>query len=127
MHEESITGLRNLRVLIVEDEPLVSMAIADELERCEATAVGPVSSVANAIDLLRFESVDAAILDIELRDMHVYPVADLLFTRGVPFIFSTATISDVIPERFAAVPTCAKPAPAREILRVLERCVRGDG
>lgn len=119
MHAHLSLVLRDLRVLIVEDEPLVSMSLADELERCEGITVGPVSTIGNAMALLQLEAVDAAILDIELRGERAYPVADRLLAGGVPFIFSTAMDEEHIPERFAGVPVCPKPAPALEILLVL--------
>jgi DNA-binding response OmpR family regulator len=112
-------ALRGLRVLLVEDEPLVSMALADELEQVGAIVVGPAASVESALDLIASEQVDAAILDVELQRKLVYPVADLLLDRGVPFILTTGHDAQALPERYADVLNSAKPTPATEVLATL--------
>ena len=127
MHEQLTSVLRDLRVLIVEDDPLGAKSLADELERCQAVAVGPVSTVGNAMTILHREAAHGAVLDIELPGERVYPVADMLMGGGVPFIFSTGMNEDRIPERFAGVPVCLKPAPALEILQVLAAHIRRAG
>ena len=118
-------GLRNLRILVVEDEPLVSMELVDALEEADSFVVGPARSVQEAIDLAHTRNLDAAVLDIELRGEPIYPAADLLIARGVPFIFTTGHDLDVIPTRFGDIPFVSKPTPADEVLLALaNRIVR---
>lgn len=118
--------LQGLNVLVVEDEPLVSMAVADELEQAGANVVGPAASVEGALDLIARLRVDAAILDVELQRKLVYPVADLLLERTIPFILTTGHDAEVLPQRFGNVPNSAKPAPVHEVLGLLaSRVTRG--
>jgi CheY-like chemotaxis protein len=119
MSDNNIGVLRGMQVLVVEDEPLVSMALADELEEAGASVVGPAASVEGALNLIGTLPIDAAILDVELQQKLVYPVADLLAARGVPFILTTGYDEDVLPEHYADVPRSAKPAPVMEVLQTL--------
>ena len=119
MAEIDVGMLHGLRVLVVEDEPLLSMALIDELEAVGAIVVGPAASVEGALDLLATTSADAAILDFELQGRFVYPVADLLVERGVPFILTTGHDAEMLPERYAFVPNSAKPALASDVLAAL--------
>lgn len=111
--------LNDLAVLVVEDEPLIGMALADELEAVGARVLGPATSVERALAAIEREAPRAAVLDVELRGELVTPVADALSARGVPFIFTTGYDSEMLPEQYLAVPRCMKPAPAEEVLALL--------
>lgn len=78
------------QILIVEDEVLVAMSLVLACEDAGFTVLGPVGSVVEALALLeRSPTPDAAILDVNLADRDVYPVADLLVDHVVPLIFHT--------------------------------------
>ena len=111
--------LNDLRVLVVEDEPLIGMALADELEAAGALVLGPASSVESALTTVEQDGPLAAVLDVELCGELVTPVADALRARGVPFVFTTGYDSTMLPEQYLAVPRCMKPAPADEVLTLL--------
>jgi hypothetical protein len=83
--------------------------------------VGPVGSVDEALTLVKREAdrLDGAVLDINLRDEHVFPVADLLTERGVPFIFTTGYDGVALPKRYASAPRCEKPVDKMQLLRSL--------
>jgi DNA-binding NarL/FixJ family response regulator len=119
MSQINLGVLRGKRVLVVEDEPLVSMALVDELELAEAMVVGPAASLEAALDLIENSPVDAAILDVELQQKLIYPAADLLSARGVPFILTTGHDAEVLPKKYAEVPCSGKPAPVIEVLQLL--------
>jgi CheY-like chemotaxis protein len=86
-------ALGGKRLLIVEDEILVSMLVQDELRDTGAEVVGPAASVGDAMQLVEAAMADgglsAAVLDINLNGEHVGPVADTLAALGVPFVFAT--------------------------------------
>jgi DNA-binding response OmpR family regulator len=111
--------LNDLRVLVVEDEPLIGMALADELEAAGALVLGPATSVESALTTVEQDGPLAAVLDVELCGELVTPVADALRARGVPFVFTTGYDSKMLPEEYLAVPRCMKPAPADEVLTLL--------
>jgi hypothetical protein len=83
--------------------------------------VGPAPSVEVALQLLEDEGerLDGAVLDINLRDQRVYPVANALTARGVPFVFTTGYDPVTIPQAYAAAPRCEKPVDKRKLVRWL--------
>lgn len=101
--------LRGLHLLLVEDEYLLALGLAEAATDLGAEVFGPVASVEDALALVQeLPELDAAILDVNLGDATIYPVADALRARDVPFFFSTASHSE-LPERFRDVPVCRKP------------------
>ena len=103
-------GLAGRVVLVVEDEYLAAAELARELERRGATVLGPVPDVRRALGLLGSTArLDGALLDIQLRHEHVYPVAEALRARAVPFVFVSGFDPEFIPEAYRQVPLCSKP------------------
>jgi len=97
------------RILVVEDEELVALELSTELSRLGWAIVGPAATLNEAQALLS-DSFDAAVLDVNLRGRSVYPVAEALEERHVPFLFCTG-YEMVDPEgRFPNVPVIRKPA-----------------
>jgi len=109
------------RVLLVEDEALVGMMIQDTMSDCGFQIVGPVCTMADALKAARDDDFDAAILDINLGDELVYPVADILVERGVPFIFVTGYDADGVDRRFRDVPVLQKPVEQEMLQRLFAR------
>jgi DNA-binding response OmpR family regulator len=72
--------LKDISILVVEDEPLTALNIAMEVEGARGTVIGPASSVSVAIDLIHKNDVDGAVLDVHLTDGDVTPVASELST-----------------------------------------------
>jgi PAS domain S-box-containing protein len=104
------------RVLLVEDEALVAMMMQEFLIGLGCSVVGPFGTTATALAAVSNEDLDFAILDINLGGELVYPVADVLAWRGLPFLFITGYDVDSIDERFRHVPVLQKPI-SRESLR----------
>lgn len=98
------------RIMIVEDEYWTAMDMATAVEDHGGTVTGPVASVSEAVGLLQDGGgPDAAILDVNLRSSDVFPFADILVRRGIPFVFATGYEKEVIPDRFNHVPHFEKP------------------
>lgn len=106
-------GLRNKRILLVEDEALVSMVVEDVLRDAGAEILGPAPSVGEALRLVEAAAadggIDAAVLDINLRGHAVVPVADKLAALGVPFVFATGYSKGLGTGEHGAAPTLCKP------------------
>ena len=103
-------------ILVVEDEFLISVLVADALGAAGFRIVGPVSSLADALAAARSEAFDAALLDIQLAGGEdVYPVAEVLAERGVPFAFVSSRPKDQIDYRFIVRPVLPKPFSAAEL------------
>lgn len=112
--------LNGLRLLLVEDEYVLALGLAVLLEDLGANVLGPVASVEDALALVRdVPEIDAAILDVNVGSELVYPVADALLARGVPFFFSTAQDPALMPERFHGMPLCPKPFDAQRFRAAL--------
>jgi len=123
MAEPRPDALRGRRLLVVEDDYLIAVDLARDLARRGAEVVGPAGSVRDALALVEAEGdrLDGAVLDINLRDQRVYPVADALAARGVPFVFLTGYDAWVIPDAHAGVPRCEKPVSSTLLARMLSK------
>jgi PAS domain S-box-containing protein len=97
------------RIMIVEDEPLVAMAMSDLMTELGLTVVGPFGKVGEAIVALKGNSIDAALLDINLSGELVYPLADALIAGNVPFVFVTGYGAESIDRRYADIHVLQKP------------------
>jgi len=105
------------RVLLVEDEFLLSAVLTADLQEAGYEVLGPHASVAAAMAAVQSETFDGAILDINLKGEFVYPVAQELARRGIPFMFLSGYALINMPERFRAYPRLPKPANATDLLR----------
>ncbi len=109
------------RILVVEDEYVIAMDLALELEDLGFDVVGPAASVTEALALVDRcgDGLDGAILDVNLRNERVYPVADALAARGVRFVFASGYDARLMPAAYADVPRCGKPIDRLMIMRFL--------
>jgi PAS domain S-box-containing protein len=106
------------RVLLVEDEALIAMMMVDALQDLGLEVVGPFRTVPQALAAARNERLDGAILDVNVAGQQVYPVADLLSARRIPFVFLTGYSIGGIDRRYANVPVLEKPIESK-LLRQL--------
>ncbi len=111
-----MSSLSERRVLLAEDEYFIMQDLRSSLESLGVTVVGPVPSVAEALALIEAgAAVDAAVLDVNLRGEKVYPVADALSARGIPFVFSTGYSDDMLDYGYGETPVFEKPVNMREL------------
>src|SRR5690606_6133898 len=82
-------NLEGLKVLVVEDEMMVSMLIEDMLGDLGCEVIGPASRLEEAIALANETELDCAVLDVNLGGQPIFPLADLLREKGAPFAFAT--------------------------------------
>lgn len=107
-------------VLLVEDEAFLALDLYDTLEEAGARVIGPLASLADALDKARAETFDAAILDIDLQGREVFPVARVLADKRIPFLFHTAHgQSPSMSPDFATAPICTKPADPDRLIGIL--------
>jgi ActR/RegA family two-component response regulator len=121
MTEQNDAVLRGCRLLIVEDDYLLAIELARGLEENGAEIAGMAGSIEDAVALIEQEGdrLNGAVLDINLGDERVYPVADMLISRRLPFVFATGYDLWVIPEIYAGIPRCEKPIRASVLARLL--------
>lgn len=112
--------LQGRRILVVEDEYFLADDVRDALTQAGAEVLGPAPSVEEAAALIAQEArIDAAVLDVNLRGDLVFPVADALRARGVPFAFATGYDRWTLPDRFTDALRVEKPLQARTIADML--------
>ena len=109
------------RILVVEDDFLVATLLVEILESVGWQVVGPVAQLATALDAAATENFDAAVLDVNLGDQTVYPVAEVLDARRVPFAFVTSYSREALPPLFCGRPHLGKPFAPRELIGIVAR------
>lgn len=102
--------LRGKRVLIVEDEYMIADDLACELARVGARVIGPAASLPQAMRLAeQTMALDAAVLDINLRETLAFPLVDYLLATDVRVLIYSGYDEAMIPERYRYLPRCEKP------------------
>jgi two-component SAPR family response regulator len=124
---KEITTLAGLRVLVVEDEMLVSLLVEEVLEDEHCVIVGPCSRVSDALELARTETIDLAVLDVNISGVKVYPVAESLSERGIPFLLLSGYGESGIPANHPEWRVCGKPFRVDDLVSMLIEQVRSSG
>lgn len=112
------------RVLLVEDEPLVSMMLADMLAAFGHKVDGPYNRFSDAMLAAKSNNLQAGILDVNLGGEKTYAVADILADRKIPFAFVTGYGPDTIISEFSHAPVLQKPIEAAKLHALLQQIVR---
>jgi CheY-like chemotaxis protein len=108
-------------ILLVEDEALVGMMMADLLSDLGFEVLGPYGQIADAVEAIGRQPVRAAVLDINLGGELVYDLAELLVNRGLPIVFVTGYGAEGLDQRFAHAPVLQKPVDAVALQQVLQQ------
>jgi CheY-like chemotaxis protein len=117
--------MSSLNVMIVEDEPIISMAMEMLVEDMGGSVAGTFAAVGPAVAAIEAGMrVDVALLDCNIGKDHSWPVADALAARGIPFAFSSGKGVQDIVERFADRPVFAKPVDDERLKRFLRQFAR---
>jgi DNA-binding response OmpR family regulator len=114
--------LESIRVLIVEDDPIIGLDLSETIATAGAVVVGPAHDVRSALKLLENAPVDAAVLDHVIVGGDSRPIADFLAHRGVAFLFHTSHRGD-LPVRYPSVTILDKPSRSDELIRSLKALV----
>lgn len=112
--------LNGRHVLVVEDEYFIADDLRRAFEESGAQVIGPVGSVDDALAMIEdCPRIDGAVLDINLREVMVFPVADALRARGIPFVFATGYEENAVPSRLRDAVHCEKPIEPTRLAKVL--------
>lgn len=126
MCDEHARGrLPPLRVLVVEDELFVFWMVEDMLQDLGCTVGGSAASVKAALLALETDDFDLALLDVNVAGEKVFPVAEALISRAIPFAFTTGYGIDGVREDLRAHPVLAKPFAVEDLERTIFAMVKG--
>lgn len=115
------------RVLIVEDDPYIALALEETLTECGLVVAGAARTVAQAMRLVQTLAFDLALLDVNIGHERIDPVAEAIFARGIPFVFTTGCGRAGLPEAFPEQPVVEKPFYLEEMLDALRGSVEHAG
>jgi CheY-like chemotaxis protein len=108
------------RVLVVEDETLVAMMLEEMLLELNCRVLGPAGDLAEAMGFAEKAEFDLALLDVSLRRMPSFPVAEILQKRGIPFAFMTGYGAQDFPLAYQQLPRLSKPFDLPDLQRTLK-------
>ena len=120
-------ALQGLTIMVVEDEFLVANLIEHMLEDAGCAVWGPFPRLAEAVDGAAHADCDAAVLDVNLAGERIFPVAEILARRNIPFLFVTGYDGGSLPKEYAGRPRLHKPFRSAELLGALSDLVRPSG
>jgi CheY-like chemotaxis protein len=116
--------LSGRRILVIEDEALVSMMLSDLLTDAGCVVVGPAGTTQSALRLIEQEPIDCAILDVKLADGTSLPVAEALASRGIRFVLATGYAREGIDPAYNGAPLLQKVFDRNELIEVLADVLR---
>lgn len=108
------------KILVVEDEYLIRMLLEDMLSDIGYQIAAAAGSVSEACELAKNAEFDLAILDVNLDGQEVFPVADILIERGLPFVFVTGYGGRGLPESYQGRPALQKPFQLDDLSKTLQ-------
>lgn len=108
------------RILVAEDELIIAFDLCDTVAEAGFEVEGPHSGISSAMLAFQKEKPDLAILDIELDDGAVFPLAKKLAEENVPIIFHSGRHSrEEVEQHFPTATTLAKPCPPAQVIEAV--------
>jgi DNA-binding response OmpR family regulator len=101
--------MAGLRLLLVEDDPLVALELDEFIRALGGEVVGPFTRVAPAIEAIERESVMGAVLDVRLDGERTFPIIDILLDRSDPVLLVTGCSEESLPNKYRELPRLQKP------------------
>lgn len=117
--------LEGRRILLVEDNFGIARSLSLLFKRYGAQIAGPAGTLEDALAIIAHGvNLDGAVLDINIRDEPVYPVADALHQHGVPMVFVTGYDEAFVSPHYADIPCMLKPWNAERLVQVLAKGIQ---
>jgi CheY-like chemotaxis protein len=113
--------IKTTRILVVEDEYLIRMLLEDMLADLGYEIAAAVGTIAEACAFAETGAFELAILDVNVDGKEIYPVADILAKRGLPFVFVSGYGEGSLAERYRGRPSLQKPFQAEQLKTTLEK------
>lgn len=117
-------GLSGRRILVVEDSPVVAPFTVDLLGELGCIVVGPAPNMAAARELVDAGDFDAALMDVHIRGERVFPLCELLETKGIPFVLTSGYADWHMHEKWEDRPRLQKPYTGEQVEEALAEVLR---
>ena len=114
-----------ISILLVEDEAMIRMMVADMLEELGCTIAAEAGDIDEGVRLAHATDFDLAILDVNVNGKVITPVAEAVQMSGKPFVFATGYGAQGLPEKFRDRPTLQKPFQIETLARTIETVLKG--
>ena len=115
----SANARRKPRILVVEDEALVAFTLTEMLEELGCEPIGPIATADEALRCLPSTTIDAAVVDLLLRGVDAWPVAEALAARKVPFVLATGWSVETLPPHWEGCRVLTKPYQLSDLQSVM--------
>ena len=119
MTASSTDPLKNRRILIIEDSPVVAPFTVELLEELGCSVVGPAPNMARARELIEAGEFDAAMMDVHIRGERVFNLCETLAAKGVPFVLTSGYADWTMPEKWEDRPRLQKPYGIEDVRQAL--------
>jgi CheY-like chemotaxis protein len=119
--EGEVDGVKSASIFLVEDEALIRLMLADMMGELGHVVVAEASNVEIAQRLAETADFDLAILDINVAGSAIWPIAETIERRGLPFLFMSGYGSDSLPEAFRDRPVLNKPCTIQKLKQAIDR------
>ena len=118
-------GQQQLRVLVAEDEMIVGYDLCDTVSEAGCLVEGPFDDLSSAMLAYQKTKPDVAILDVQLGDGIVYPLAEQMMAENVPVIFHSGQLTpEEVASRFPNAQALQKPCPPAEVIHSVQRAAQ---
>ena len=108
-----------MRVLVVDDEPMICMLLVDYIEELGHEVIGSAYSLVEALQYLSKQLPELAILDANLAGQSSEPVAEACAMKGIPVVMMTGYHADSLPEALRDYPVLTKPFNVRSLRQII--------
>jgi DNA-binding response OmpR family regulator len=112
-------------VLLVEDETMIRMLVADMLTDLGYNVAAEAGDIEQAVKLAQSAQYDLAILDVNVNGKIISPVAEAVASRNLPFVFATGYGAEGLPEQYRNHPALQKPFRMETLQQAIEAALRG--
>jgi len=97
------------RILIIEDSPVIALAIEEMLRTISHVPLGPIGNMASALEFAESEQMDAAIVDLNIRGTKTFTLLSILDRRAIPFLIITGYADWKMPDEWVGRARLQKP------------------
>ena len=111
-------------VLVAEDERIIALDLCHTIEEAGYEINGPFADISSAMLAYQKSKPDLAILDVQLGDGNVFPLAEQLMAEDIPVIFHSGNYAPgEVDDRFPGAPALAKPCPPAHVIATVQQAL----